>query len=360
MLKGPVGSSGWSRNGRSETRYTEPQHWPTTGVHKLALALWTPGRRRISSSALFVEAELILVGSCTSPPEGRHRARERRRSRDPSARPRRGGGCGAEGPRPRPGRRRGRPPRRTARSGGAGERRRPSWSCRTRAESSGGSLRDACAAGARPKMRPVSVVAASVKKSTDRIDPGVREARESPAARDADSGPQRPGREHDAEDAPDRGKQQALGQELANDPGRSGADGRPDRELAAPRRSPGQQQVRDVGARDQKHDAHGREQDPEGRPEVAKHRVVEQGDRGPLTAVGLRILLLEPEHDGFHLAACSLERRSGREPRRARASPSGCPAPANPAGCPSGRPAYRRRRCPRRTRTMAGSTPTIV
>ncbi len=66
--------------------------------------------------------------------------------------------------------------------------------------------------------------------------------------------------EQHAEDRTYTRQQQALGQQLANQAATPPADGHPDCDLALPRRTAGEQQVRHVGARDQQHHANDRHQ----------------------------------------------------------------------------------------------------
>ena len=65
---------------------------------------------------------------------------------------------------------------------------------------------------------------------------------------------------------------QALGEQLADQPGAAGAEGQPYGDLALPRRRPRQQQVAEIGAGDQQHQRRGAEQDEQRIGEVAERR----------------------------------------------------------------------------------------
>ena len=188
-----------------------------------ALAASTPGQA--SGSPASVRAE--ETGS--DPPRfripsraGRRRGRARRRARNPdrhAAAPARGFGEGAPSPR----RRRTRGPPRTTKSA-----RR--WLCRDRplvAPSAGlpqsrlrVGARDAWSAGARPKRVPVSDDAAKVKRRTSGSMRVSREPRDLGRS-DGDERAASPRRRAAMPSTPPRTRQQqALGQELAHDPGR--------------------------------------------------------------------------------------------------------------------------------------------
>ena len=80
-------------------------------------------------------------------------------------------------------------------------------------------------------------------------------ASRSAVARPAVAGQQllAPRRDENAERAADRREQQALGQQLADQPPARRAERQPDRDLLLPRRRTRQQQVGDVRAHDQQH-----------------------------------------------------------------------------------------------------------
>ena len=216
-----------------------------------------------------VEAALLLARSCTSPPEGRHRVprtpsvsrpgdtpstRRRLRSRRPEATARTKARATSETKSAERRRWRAAPP--VARVAGLAQSRLGIVSRCLRggseAEDEAGQQVDA----ARVKRSTTVSILVSARRG---ISGGARRS----------SGPERPGRQHEHPGRPRSRKATGFRSGAVERSGPAGADGRADRELPAPRRSPGQQQVRDVGACDQKHDAHGREQDPEGRPEVS-------------------------------------------------------------------------------------------
>ena len=64
-----------------------------------------------------------------------------------------------------------------------------------------------------------------------------------------------PDREHQSDDAAGDREHEALGERLADQPAASGAERQPHRDLLLPRRRAAQQQVGDVRARDQQHEA---------------------------------------------------------------------------------------------------------
>ena len=112
-----------------------------------------------------------------------------------------------------------------------------------------------------------------------------------------------PGQEQ-PDDGPQERQQHALGEQLADDARPAGPHGGPDGDLPAAGGRARQQQVRDVGAGDEKHEAHRPEQRPEGGPDVL-HQLVLQPDHVRAHAgVVVRILLLETLRDGDHLGAC--------------------------------------------------------
>ena len=68
-------------------------------------------------------------------------------------------------------------------------------------------------------------------------------------------------RQRGAGHAAQQREQDALGEGLADDTPASGAERDSDRDLALPRSRPGEQQIRDVGTSDEKHERHGHRQD---------------------------------------------------------------------------------------------------
>ena len=170
---------------------------------------------------------------------------------------------------------------------------------------------DAWTAGARPKRTPVASATsegeeqhAPVRVQVERI--GRQERRpERPEQ------PLRPVREQHPGRAADEREQRALGQQLAHQPAASGAERQPHRDLLLPRRRAGEQQVRDVRARDQEHEADDRHQQTAGRHEPGAEAGIEdrrlrQRQRGhvaPMVVVRilLRELLADRPEVGFRL-----------------------------------------------------------
>ena len=117
--------------------------------------------------------------------------------------------------------------------------------------------------------------------------------------------------------------------------------------------------MRDVGAGDQEHEAHRREQDPEHRAGISPKRASSRSANGLLAAVGPGMRLFELGHDAVELGPRRLERRARRQPARGRASPSGCPGRARTLGALQ---ADRRVESTGSARNAkkSGSTPTIA
>ena len=84
--------------------------------------------------------------------------------------------------------------------------------------------------------------------------------------------------EQDAQDASDDGQQQALGEELADEPSPARAEREPDGDFAGSPRRANEQKVGDVRARDEQHEAHGRKQHEQTLTNVAHHLQM-QGDQ---------------------------------------------------------------------------------
>ena len=95
------------------------------------------------------------------------------------------------------------------------------------------------------------------------------EAHRQPGARhdQAEQEAQDPARHEQAERAPEQRQEQALREQLPHQAATAGAEGEADRDLPLPARGAGQEQVADVGAGDQQHQADDRHQDRQ-RPRV--------------------------------------------------------------------------------------------
>ncbi len=104
---------------------------------------------------------------------------------------------------------------------------------------------------------------------------------------------------------------QRLDQELLEDAGAPGAQGRPRRELLAAAERPREQQVAHVRAGDEQHQPDGRQQQHQRRAHVADDHVPQRSERGAPAGVVLRMLLLEPLRDHLELGQGLGERRPG-------------------------------------------------
>ena len=99
-----------------------------------------------------------------------------------------------------------------------------------------------------------------------------------------------------------------LGEDRPDDARAAGPEGRAHRDLLAPRDRAGENEVGDVGARDQEHEAHGPEQDEQRRPDVADEVLVEGQDGGAPALVVRRVLRGQPGRDGVHLGPRRIQR----------------------------------------------------
>ena len=128
--------------------------------------------------------------------------------------------------------------------------------------------RRARSAGSRPTSGPVATVTASENSSTCRSSRGVNvigSASDGEPAQhvDADVG------DDDAGEAAEQREHQVLGQHLTHQPAAAGAERRTHGQLLLAMAAAREQQVGDVGARDQQHQRHGAEQDHHRRPRHA-------------------------------------------------------------------------------------------
>ena len=115
-----------------------------------------------------------------------------------------------------------------------------------------------------------------------------------------------------SQDAPDRREHQAFGQELADDARPAGAQRRPDRQLTRAHRGARQQQVGDVGAADEQHEADDAEEQHRRQAELAADQgVVQRLERDAAPLVRLRELSRQPFGDGRHVGIRGLERHAG-------------------------------------------------
>ena len=112
------------------------------------------------------------------------------------------------------------------------------------------------------------------------------------------------GRHHDAEQAADRREEDALGQELLQQPAAARAQRRADRELFLTSEGAREQQVGDVGAGDQQDEADGAEQHQQRTADVADDLLVQRHDAERQAAIGridVRKVAPQPGGDGVHL-----------------------------------------------------------
>ena len=108
-------------------------------------------------------------------------------------------------------------------------------------------------------------------------------------------------RQQQAHDSTGRGEHERLDQQLLEHPGASGAERSTDRELLAPAERARKQQVADIGAGNQQHERHGREQHHERGADIADDQLLQRHDGGAPAGVLLRVVALEPHRDRFHL-----------------------------------------------------------
>ena len=124
----------------------------------------------------------------------------------------------------------------------------------------------------------------------------------------------RPGRQREPERPSQNGQQEALGQELLDEPAAAGPERRTDRELPLPRRGACEQQVCDVGAGQEEDEADRAEEHPEHRPDLAEHRLGKRDRRRSLSAVSSRMVFLELGHDAIEIGAGGAQRDAGGQP----------------------------------------------
>ena len=112
------------------------------------------------------------------------------------------------------------------------------------------------------------------------------------------------------------GQDDAFDQHLRDDAAAAAADRRPYRDLASTLGRPDQQQVRDVGARDQQHEPDGTEQREQGGPRVV-HDITVHPVHPNLQVLGLVELvdLAQPRGDRVHLVLRLLQRDAVTQPR---------------------------------------------
>ena len=117
-----------------------------------------------------------------------------------------------------------------------------------------------------------------------------------------------------AGDGAEHADHEALGEKLRDETAarrtKRGADG----ELPLARGTGGEQQIRQVGARNQQHETDRRRQQHQALPGVADGGFVQRQQPHTLAVVAVRELLLEPGGDGIELGACGGNGRARRQP----------------------------------------------
>ena len=126
--------------------------------------------------------------------------------------------------------------------------------------------------------------------------------------------------EDETSDPANRRQHDSFGQHLPHEPPLPGAERRPDRQLATPSGRPHQEQIRDVGARNQQHEQHAALQDQQRRAHVAD-QLIAHADREPAEAARLRELRTGREpvvvaiDNRLDLRVQLIDGRAGAEPR---------------------------------------------
>ena len=114
-------------------------------------------------------------------------------------------------------------------------------------------------------------------------------------------------------------QQRALGQQLHDQPAAPGAERQADGDLLLPRRRARQQQVRDVGARDQQHQADDRHQQAAGLDDVVAEagvdrRLRQRHQRDAAALVLVRVFLFELARDRLQVGFGLLHRDARLQP----------------------------------------------
>src|SRR5262249_33789336 len=110
-----------------------------------------------------------------------------------------------------------------------------------------------------------------------------------------------------------RGDEQAFGDQLANDPSATRAERGTNGDLRLAARRADQEEVRDVRAGDEKHEADCAEQRIEQRADVADDGSLESLSDAAEFAIRFRIFASEPLADGSHIAVGLLDRDAGAQ-----------------------------------------------
>ena len=121
-------------------------------------------------------------------------------------------------------------------------------------------------------------------------------------------------RDEKAEDAADQPEEDTLGQELPRETATIRAQGPTDRDLPLPFGGPGQHEVRDVGARDEKQANDGAHQDPESAAAARADHLLDEGNRvSPPLGVRLGVLGLEPIAEDLEIGPNLADRDVGAQ-----------------------------------------------
>ncbi len=107
---------------------------------------------------------------------------------------------------------------------------------------------------------------------------------------------------------------QAFEEHLAHQPAASGAKRRAHAELALARRTPREEQVRDVDAGHEQDEHHGAHQGEQRRPELPDHLFLQAEEHHGPAGIALRLFFLELGVDAPHLAVRPLERDTVAQP----------------------------------------------
>ena len=241
---------------------------------------------------------------------------------------------------------------------------------------------DVCSAGTRPNTMPVSSETPSENSEHRHVDRDARLVRHVELGHQRDDRANRAEGEQHAQHAAGEREQDALGQELAQQPAAAGADRHPDGHLARARGAAGQLQVGDVGARDEEQERHRAEQQLQAGPHLSARdrdvQIVPQRGGEALRRKGRRLLLREALVQRAELLLGDGLRHAGRQPhdrieerqvraRRRQRQPepfAAIPAEARRHHADDGvrtavqpqRPADGRRDCPRTAAATAGGS----
>ena len=115
-------------------------------------------------------------------------------------------------------------------------------------------------------------------------------------------------RQQEPEAAAGQGEDDAFGEHLEDEAPAAGAERGADGDFLAAHRRAHQQQVGDVGARDQDDDGDGREQRQQRRPDARDDAFLQADDFSGFVRAVLGILHRQPFGDGLHLGAGLLQR----------------------------------------------------